>query len=618
MHPTIQLGLATAMFSVLCAASSAQQPADVIIHDSDNDQMAILTDLDGDGVYKTFGEQRTLAAGGPAPDGFEPFDAEVRIEAGRPVCYWVECDRPFPDPGPPYNGKVLRGEDLDGNGTFTGAEITLFRNLSGLDGPALPQGLALTPDGAVWFCSDIFPAAAGSVNGVRRLFDLNNDGDANDAGESVTMVNGANGGTHPVTTNSGTVTLPADSFFHMQHYQNGVVVFNNFDHSAIFNFRDLNSDGDVTDANESIVFLNATGETPSLDFNPDFASAGPGSDPRSLVVNPATPSNGWLAHVATRKEGNKDIVYAACDSSSTSQFKNNQFGEPIHGLIFRCEDKNNDGDANDVDETNTFYNGSGLGTGPLFLDKIIGLSVYNQWLYVGEFSSAGGVSVHRLRDLNNDGDAMDANEQGIGLWVANLDATDPPFPCFPTPSPPQGCTPFVRTITAHLPSAFSACSSCTSFCTAKAGLACGAASIGSTGSPSAARASGFIIEAGPARTCRSGLLMYNTGLAPSGLPFNGGTLCVDPMGIRRAGSTNSMGTPGGANCDGRFTIDMNSFAQGVWVVPDCAGLPSGIPPNNQAAFLVTPGQSVFAQFWGRDSVATGSFVSDGLGYVVGP
>jgi hypothetical protein len=253
----------------------------------------------------------------------------------------------------------------------------------------------------------------------------------------------------------------------------------------------------------------------------------------------------------------------------------------------------------------------------LFLDKIIGLSVQNEWLYVGEFNPANGVSVHRLRDLNGDGDAMDAGEQGIGLFVANLDATDPPFPCFPTPIPPQGCSPFVRTVTAHPPSAFSACSSCTSFCTAKAGLACGPASISSTGSPSAARASGFVIEAGPARTCRSGILMYNTS-AGAGLPFNGGTLCVSPGGIRRAGSTSSMGTPGGANCDGRFTIDMNTFAQGTWIVPDCAGNPAGIPPNNQAAFLTTPGQGVFTQFWGRDSVATGSFVSDGLGYVVGP
>jgi hypothetical protein len=79
-----------------------------------------------------------------------------------------------------------------------------------------------------------------------------------------------------------------------------------------------------------------------------------------------------------------------------------------------------------------------------------------------------------------------------------------------------------------------------------------------------------------------------------------------------------MGTPGGANCDGQFSIDMNAFASVSWIVPDCAGNPSGLPPNNTAPFLATPGQAVYTVFWGRDSVATGSFVSDGLRYFQGP
>ena len=63
---------------------------------------------------------------------------------------------------------------------------------------------------------------------------------------------------------------------------------------------------------------------------------------------------------------------------------------------------------------------------------------------------------------------------------------------------------------------------------------------------------------------------------------------------------------------------MNAFAQGLWTVPDCAGNPSGTPANNPAGYLTNPGTTVFTQYWGRDSVATGSFVSDGLSYVVGP
>jgi hypothetical protein len=156
-----------------------------------------------------------------------------------------------------------------------------------------------------------------------------------------------------------------------------------------------------------------------------------------------------------------------------------------------------------------------------------------------------------------------------------------------------------------------------SFCTSKPGLACGPVSISSSGTPSASAGSGFTISAGPARTCKSGILLYNQAQGTAA-PFEGGTLCVEPMGLRRAGSTNSMGTPGGTNCDGQFSIDMNTFASGAWVVPDCAGGPTATPPNNPAAYLGVPGTPVYTQWWGRDSVATGSFVSNGVSYVVCP
>jgi hypothetical protein len=63
---------------------------------------------------------------------------------------------------------------------------------------------------------------------------------------------------------------------------------------------------------------------------------------------------------------------------------------------------------------------------------------------------------------------------------------------------------------------------------------------------------------------------------------------------------------------------MNAFAVGAWIVPNCDGTPSATPPNNPAPFLGVPGTTVSAQWWGRDSVPTGSFVSDGISWVVGP
>jgi hypothetical protein len=157
-----------------------------------------------------------------------------------------------------------------------------------------------------------------------------------------------------------------------------------------------------------------------------------------------------------------------------------------------------------------------------------------------------------------------------------------------------------------------------SFCTAKTTLFCGTPAIASTGMSSVTGLTEFVISAGPARSCKSGILLYNNaGTMTPGQAFEGGTLCVQTMGLRRAGPTNSKGTPGAASCDGEFAIDMNAFALTSWVVPNCDGTPFG-PQLNAAGYLLTPGTTVSVQFWGRDSQPTGSFVSDGLQYLVGP
>jgi hypothetical protein len=154
----------------------------------------------------------------------------------------------------------------------------------------------------------------------------------------------------------------------------------------------------------------------------------------------------------------------------------------------------------------------------------------------------------------------------------------------------------------------------TGFCTAKTNL-CGTPVISASGVASATSGSGFNVKASPARSNRSGLLLYNTASGP-GLPFEGGTLCVAPMGLRRAGSTNSGGTCAPVDCTGVLSIDMNAFAVGGWVVPlPCGGSP--IPPNNPAAFLTTPSTTIFAQYWARFSPGV-SLVSGGISWTIGP
>ena len=72
--------------------------------------------------------------------------------------------------------------------------------------------------------------------------------------------------------------------------------------------------------------------------------------------------------------------------------------------------------------------------------------------------------------------------------------------------------------------------------------------------------------------------------------------------IRRTIAVNSGGS---ASCDGEFAIDMNAFAAGAL-------------GGNPQSFLVTPGNTVDAQWWGRDTPATGAFLSDAVEWNVVP
>ena len=368
----MMLGAAAAT-AALSAPSAAQQLDDIILVEWSftEVQFVLFTDTDMDGAYATAGETRALYNNGLNDSTLtSQRNMEIRTEGANTVTYWVDS----------VIDAVFRGRDVNGDGVINVGEETKFRDSLNLDGASRANDLAFTPDGAVWWDSDRTPHI-----GIFRLFDGNGDDDANDAGEQIVYVDG--NFNHPIDTGGGTVNITAGTFERMAPAGNGVVVFNNFDHSATFRFEDLNVDQDVLDPNESIVFLNATGENASLPQHPDFAASGAGSDPRNMVVDPTAGTYGWLRFIEQGFEGPNEVWYTACDSSSTSQFSINQFGEPINGLIFRCVDNNMDGDVNDPGEVNTFYDGSGTVISVECYDKIIGMTWENGWLYVCELNN---------------------------------------------------------------------------------------------------------------------------------------------------------------------------------------------------------------------------------------
>jgi len=141
------------------------------------------------------------------------------------------------------------------------------------------------------------------------------------------------------------------------------------------------------------------------------------------------------------------------------------------------------------------------------------------------------------------------------------------------------------------------------YCTAKTN-SCGALpALSATGQSSAAATNGFALTGSGARTDNPGILLY-TANGAGNAPFQGGLLCISSMGLRRGPlAIASGGTP--VMCDSSFTLDMNAFA-------------SGNAGGNPAAFLLSVGQRVNVQWWGRDTIQNGSYLSDGLEYYVGP
>jgi hypothetical protein len=149
------------------------------------------------------------------------------------------------------------------------------------------------------------------------------------------------------------------------------------------------------------------------------------------------------------------------------------------------------------------------------------------------------------------------------------------------------------------------CPAPAAYCTAKTNSCGGTPRISWEGAARASATSGFTLSASGARHAKAGLVLYTpNGAQLPAAPFQGGLLCISSQDLRRGVAVvASGGTPG--SCDAAFTLDWSAFAAGAL-------------GGNPAAFLQTVGQRIDAQWWGRDTLAHDSFLSDALQYVVCP
>ena len=420
MHPDLRAPYAALALCFLSAPAAAQD-FDLYWADRWNDVYHRFSDQDGNGSYSDAGEVSFLITpGGPLTE--PPASLRVRVEDGRAVAYWLA----------EFDDTVMRGVDEDGNGHISGSEeIGVFRDSGMLDGESWPQDIALTDDGAVWWAAAL--VISNPQNGISRLEDLNADGDAADPGEQVVMVDGT--GAPLAEHDLGTSPIEAWALSDLAAAGNGVIAYSSVHDLAAFRFEDLNQDGDVTDAGESVLLLNATGENPALPTNPDFFD---GTLKSMLLQNGG---KARFTHLASAVEGGERVFYFATDANAFSpDGSTNVDGEGVNFLIFRGVDGNGDRDVNDAGEVTLFVDGSHTGPGPNLLtlralDVADGGAVFAVGLmpYPVLFPGPNGNTwIHRFDDANSDGDALDPGEQTLNLFDLQAHGVTPFFPNPPT------------------------------------------------------------------------------------------------------------------------------------------------------------------------------------------
>lgn len=403
------LGVSAAL--ALSGLSSAQLADAIIINDAFDsaltlaeDQLLRLDDLDGNNSYLDQYEATYLFQFSPATttNNYQFLNVRQRVEGGQAVTYFTN-DRA----NGAFRPELLRGVDVDKSGRLEVDEVTQLIDLRALFGNTSQgaEGVVLHPDGSVWVVCD-FPGG-----GVVRY----------NAGTPKIFIDDNAGVTQTLNQSSVLATVDTDDFTRATWARTGIISYidgNAADRTeAIFKFEDLDNDGAVNDANELTPFLVPTNINANWAANPDFGTVLPTLE----VVNGSFPGAGQppffvgrLNHLTTRLEGGVETYYMGCDSSNTSQFAVSVNGDGLNGLIFRGQDKNTDGDINDAGEVNLFYDGSLITGAALQFDKILGLDTDGTSIYV--LSLNGGVCLHSLTDLNNDGDAEDAGEQQGFIW----------------------------------------------------------------------------------------------------------------------------------------------------------------------------------------------------------
>ncbi len=312
--------------------------------------------------------------------------------------------------------KAFIGRDSNGDGSVDASEIRVF-----FDPAALVNMENYSPDNVVydrtgtrrayWISDKAGPTGSPTNQGIFQLNDANGD-DQIGAGEFRATWTGT----------SGVVVVEAQNVDHTEfealHVDSfGATLVNQTALGTIFRWRDANADG-IANTGEVSNWLTYAA-TSAYTRSADFQTAG-----FPVVTGPYFGLN-HMESVFGAGFASGDVYYLGSTNNAT--------GGQGNGFVFRCEDRNVDGDVNDLGEVSIYVDptqitdptrpefNSGLAVGVIDLNGNTLIDANEQFVYVADadgnnprpfcgFTAFGDLCVWRFNDKNGDGDALDAGE----------------------------------------------------------------------------------------------------------------------------------------------------------------------------------------------------------------
>lgn len=309
--------------------------------------------------------------------------------------------------------QILFAADLDDDGDANDAgETFVFFDADNASGLAAPTGNVFTLTQTI--AGDVY-FGDGDTDTVYRLRDRNGDDDAQDAGEAQVWFSAANAEGLALQTPNGVAAGADGAVYVVQADTVGNPVGD-----AVYRTQDLNGDGDADDAGESALWLDLTALSPSsspfeirFDGEVAYVIDSNGPDINRIYRAEDVNGNGVIDPDEVTvfiDEADGPIDFGlAADGGALFTIELLDFADVLQ--LFRFEDLNGDGVIDDLDDIQEVWNGEGTDISVAFSLDVEG----DRALVTSNGTAAEEDAIYSLFDANGDGDFLDDGETFLFL-----------------------------------------------------------------------------------------------------------------------------------------------------------------------------------------------------------